>query len=322
MRRVLLLITLLILLIAACAPAVAATDEAGSPDEQATGTPIQVDLTPAQLAAIQSLSERLSLAADQIKLISTEAVTWPNGCLGIVKLGIMCTQAEVPGFKVILEAGGQRYEFRTNQDGSVVLSAESDLVSGAEEETAIKQLAASLGLNETDIKVINSEPAEFGDACLGVVQEGVVCAQVVTPGRIIVLEANGVQYEYHTNEDGSRVQPASLALIWRREGGIAGFCDSLTAYRSGEVYANSCNSQAQGSMGTIAEMLSAKEEKQFSEWITKLGQLHLNASDPSGVADQMIVTLDFFGAGNRTLTQSQQQPLFEFAQDLYQKLAQ
>jgi hypothetical protein len=193
---------------------------------------------------------------------------------------------------------------------------------GPVEETVIKQLAMNLGLKENDITVISSEETEFSDACLGVTMEGVMCAQVITPGRIIVLEADGVQYEYHTSEDGSRVQPATLALIWKREGGIAGFCDSLTVYRSGEVYANSCNSQAQGSMDILAEMSSASEKKQFSEWIAMLGEIHLDVSDPKGVADRMVVTLDFFGTGSKTLAQSQQQALVDFAQNLYQKLAQ
>jgi hypothetical protein len=320
MRRVLFVIAVLLLLVTACASAQPSATEV--PNEDEPSTPIPVDLTPAQLAAIKSLSETLNIAVDQIKLVSTEAITWPDGCLGIVKVGVMCTQAEVPGFKIILEANGQEYEFHTNQDGSVVLLAKGAQASGAAEETVIKQLAANLGLQESDIKVISNETVEFGDACLGVAQEGVMCAQVVTPGHIIVLEANGIQYEYHTSEDGSRVQPATLAFIWKREGGIAGFCDSLTVYRSGEVYANSCNSQAQGSMDTLAEMLSATEKKQFSEWIATLGETHLDASDPKGVTDRMVVTLDFFGMGSKTPAQSQQQDLFEFAQSLYQKLAQ
>lgn len=320
MRRVLFVMTILMLILAACAPAeVAATD---MPNAEEESTPIPADLTPAQLAAIQSLVETLSVDVDQIKLVSAEAVTWPDGCMGIVKMGMMCTQAQVPGFRIILEADGKQYEFHTNEDGSVVLLAEDTQAAGALEEMAIKQLAANLGIAESDITVVSSESVEFGDACLGVAQEGVMCAQVVTPGHIIVLEADGAQYEYHISEDGSRVQPASLALVWKREGGIAGFCDSLTVYRSGEVYANSCNSQAQGSMGNITEMLTATEKEQFSEWIATLGETHVDASDPQGVADRMVVTVDFFGTGSRTLAQSQQQELFNFAQDLYQKLAQ
>lgn len=321
MRRVLFVITLLVTLLAACAPAAAATQGPIS-DEPSAPTQIPADFTPAQLAALTALSEKLGLPVDQIKLISTEAVTWPDGCLGIVKIGVMCTQAEVPGFRIVLEAEGQKYEFHTNQDGTVTLLAEDSVDAGPAEATVIKQMAENLGLQESDISVLSSEEVEFGDACLGVAVEGILCAQVVTPGRIIVLEANGVQYEYHTSADGSRVQPATPALIWKREGGIAGFCDTLTVFRSGEVYTSKCNSQAEGVMDTFANLLSAQEQAQFNDWITKFGEADLDASDPAGVADRMVVTLKFAGAGNKAPTKAEQQQLFEFAQDVYNKLAQ
>lgn len=191
---------------------------------------------------------------------------------------------------------------------------------GPVEEAVIKQLAENLGLEEDDITVVGSETTEFGDACLGVTMEGVMCAQVVTPGYIIVLKANGIQYEYHTSEDGSRVQPASLALVWKREGGIAGFCDTLTVFRSGEVFASKCGSQAEGTMGTFATLMTASEAQQFQSWITEFEETQLDASDPRGVADRMVVTVDVFGVGSATPTESEQQDMFNFAQDLYQKL--
>jgi hypothetical protein len=234
MRRVLLLIAIWILVLTACGPVTpVATEEPSSPEEESTSMP--VDLTPAQLAAVTSLSDQLNMAVDQIKLVSTEAVTWPDGCLGIVRVGVLCTQAEVPGFKIILDAKGQEYEFHTNEDGSVVLPAAGAQNVGAAEEMVIKQLVTNLGLQVGDVTVVSSEEVEFGDACLGVAMEGVMCAQVVTPGRIIVLEANGVEYEYHTSQNGSQIQPATLAMVWKREGGIAGFCDTMVAFRSGEV---------------------------------------------------------------------------------------
>ena len=155
MRRTLFLIAVWTLLVAACGPVTpAATEAASSPDEEVTSVP--VDLTPAQLAAVTSLSDQLRLAADQIKLVSTEAVTWPDGCLGIVRMGVMCTQAEVPGFKIILDAEGQEYEYHTNQDGSVVLLAEGPQNAGAPDEMIIKQLAENLALQESDITVVSS----------------------------------------------------------------------------------------------------------------------------------------------------------------------
>jgi hypothetical protein len=320
MRRALFIVTILMMAITACAPGAAAT--AGPIIEEPTPTHIPVDLTPAQRAALTALAEQLNVSVEKITLISTEAVTWPDGCLGIVRMGVMCTQAKVPGFKIILEANGQKYEFHTNQDGSIVMLAEGAQDSAEVEQVVIKQLAANLGLKESDISVVSSRTIEFNDACMGVAMEGVACAQVVTPGHIIVLEANGVQYEYHTNADRSRIQPATLAMVWKRDGGIAGFCDTLTVFHSGEVYANRCKPQPDGRMGTFANLLSSGEQRQFMDWMAKFGEENLDASDPVGVADRMMVTLELFGTGNKQLTKSDQQALFQFAQALYQKAVQ
>ena len=327
MRRVLFALILLMMVVAACAPAAATEepsypDEPSYPNEQATSTHVPVDLTPAQRAAINALMDQLSLSADKVTLASTEAVTWPDGCLGIVRMGVMCTQAEVPGFKIILEADGKQYEFHTNQDGSVVMLAEGAQDLAVVEQVVIKQLALNLSLKESDVAVVSSTMLEFNDACMGVAMEGVMCAQMVTPGHIIVLEANGVQYEYHTDADGSRVQPATLAMVWKREGGIAGFCDTMTVFRSGEVYTTQCKPQAEGRMGTFANLLSSAQQEQFMDWMAQFGEENLDASDPKGVADRMVVTLNVFGSGSKQVTKSDQQALFEFAQNLYQKLSQ
>ena len=215
------------------------------------------------------------------------------------------------------EAGEQP---TSTPEGESAPSGEEPL--GPTEEAAIKQLALNLGLDEEVISILSSEEVEFSDACLGVTIEGMLCAQVVTPGREIVLEANGIEYVYHTTEDGSRIQPATPALIWKREGGIAGFCDMLTVFRSGEVFASKCNSQAEGEMGSLATLLSVQELRQFNEWMAKFSEAELDASDPAGVADRMVVTLEIFGAGDEPPTEAEQQELFEFAQDLYTKLSQ
>lgn len=334
MRRVFFVLIISVMVLTACAPAPAATQEPSYPNvpsypsepsypnQQPTPTHIPVDLTPAQRAAINSLMAQLSVSADKIKLVSTEAVTWPNGCLGIVRMGVLCTQNEVPGFKIVLEANSQKYEFHTNQDGSLVLLAEGAQDSAVVEKVVVKQLAANLGLKESDISVVSNTTIEFNDACMGVAMEGITCAQVVTPGHIIVLEAKGVQYEYHTNADGSRVQPATLAMVWKREGGIAGFCDTMTIFRSGEVYTLQCKPQSKGKMGTFADLLSSNEQQQFMDWMATFGQANLDASDPNGVADRMVVTLELFGTGSQQVAKADQQTLFEFAQNLFKKLTQ
>jgi len=187
------------------------------------------------------------------------------------------------------------------------------------EQAAVDQLARNLGIDPDGISVLDNHEIEFNDACMGVVMEDVMCAQVITPGHIIILEVNGIQYEYHTDENGSRVQPATFALTWRREGGIAGFCDSLTVFLSGEVYGNRCKI-ADGRTGTFASLLTDNELTRFSAWIQEYGQVTLDSSDPKGVADGMTLVIEFFGNGKGKPGEPVEREIFAWVQDLFQEL--
>jgi len=184
----------------------------------------------------------------------------------------------------------------------------------------IRQLSQNLDLSINDISVLENKATDFNDACLGISMQDVMCAQVVTPGHIIVLEANNIQYEYHTNNDGSQIQPATLALTWRREGGFAGFCDNLTVFLSGEIYGNQCKSQPNGTMGTFATILSKDEFAQFNSWIARYGEVTLDASDPKGVADGMMLVIELHGVGNGKPGKPVEGEIFSWAQDLFNKL--
>lgn len=319
MKKISMVIVLVTMVLAACAPQIP-LEEPTVVVEKPTPTRISADLTPAQRAAVSALSKILSLPPEEIVLVSTEAVTWPDGCLGVQRMGVMCTQALVDGFRITLEADGKQYEFHTNESGSEVVLADGGDASGLVEKAVIGQLAGNLGLKESDISLVSSRNVEFGDSCMGVAMQDIMCAQIVTPGKIIVLEAKGIQYEYHTSMDGSRIQPATLALTWKREGGIAGFCDSLTVFQSGEIYGNQCKSQPNGTMGIFAKFLSAAEHKQFASWVSSFGQVDLDSSDPEGVSDRMVVTLVLFGNGSKQPTEAEKEALFNWAQDLFRKL--
>ena len=74
----------------------------------------------AALKARADLAERLQIDPDTINLVRVEAVEWPDGCLGVQTPGIMCTMVITPGYRVILEAGGQQYEYHTSASGDAV----------------------------------------------------------------------------------------------------------------------------------------------------------------------------------------------------------
>lgn len=66
-------------------------------------------------------------------------------------------------------------------------------------------LADRLQVAVGDIQVKGFEAVEWGDACLGVEQPDIMCAQVVTPGYSVKLNAAGKTYEVHTDQMGSAV---------------------------------------------------------------------------------------------------------------------
>ena len=334
MKKITFLISLVALFLAACSPEYiptpptivaistqAAVDtniplstEAPHPISISSATRLPVDLNPAQQAAIAFLTSTLNLSADQIKMISSQAVIWPNGCMGVQRMGVMCTSQQIPGFVIVLKANGKPYELHTNRDGSEVVPAGGVQASGSAQDMVKKYLASALGLDVSQITVVSDTEVEWPDSCLGVAQAGIMCAMVVMPGHLITLQANNIEYEFHTNEDGSEIQPATLALTWKRNGGIAGFCDSLTVYLSGEVSGDSCKADVRNGKLLPAEMT------QLETWVTQFGQANLDASDPVNVSDRMTRQLSLFGNGSAQPNSADQQTIFSWAQDLYQRL--
>jgi len=52
---------------------------------------------------------------------------------------------------------------------------------------------------DSAITVVSALPVEWRDASLGCPIEGMLYAQALTPGYLIVLETNGQTYDYHTS---------------------------------------------------------------------------------------------------------------------------
>jgi hypothetical protein len=71
-------------------------------------------------------------------------------------------------------------------------------------------LAARLNIDPSVITVVSVEAVDWPDGCLGIQTPGVMCTMVITPGYRVILEANGKQYEYHTNASGDVAHLASV----------------------------------------------------------------------------------------------------------------
>ncbi len=74
---------------------------------------------------------------------------------------------------------------------------------------ARRALMEQLQMDDELIGLVSAELVDWPDACLGIQTPGVMCAQVITPGYKIILSANGLEYEFHTNETGDVVRPVT-----------------------------------------------------------------------------------------------------------------
>ena len=74
-----------------------------------------------------------------------------------------------------------------------------------------RDLAERLNIDPSVITVVSVEAVDWPDGCLGVQTPGVMCTMVITPGYRVILEADGKQYEYHTNASGDAVRLATVA---------------------------------------------------------------------------------------------------------------
>ena len=66
---------------------------------------------------------------------------------------------------------------------------------------AIEDLSLRLGILDEQILMLSADEIQWNDSALGCPMPGIVYAQVISPGYLLVLEALGEKYEYHTDTD-------------------------------------------------------------------------------------------------------------------------
>ena len=60
---------------------------------------------------------RAGVTPDQVKVVSAESMTFPDGSLGCPEPGMAYTQMVVDGFKIVVEANGTTYDYRGTPNG-------------------------------------------------------------------------------------------------------------------------------------------------------------------------------------------------------------
>lgn len=79
-----------------------------------------------QKAVREDMAKRGNGTIDDVSVLSYRDVTWPDGCLGILKPGQMCTQALVDGYMLRVGAGGKVYRYHGANGGFTNASLEPE----------------------------------------------------------------------------------------------------------------------------------------------------------------------------------------------------
>jgi hypothetical protein len=102
---------------AGCAMPVVHSEDRPMADPPATPSPPPV-APPAYAVPAETMSAALADAArrteqprESIVVVKAEQVTWGDGSLGCPQPGMMYTQALVPGYRIVLRAGGETLNY-------------------------------------------------------------------------------------------------------------------------------------------------------------------------------------------------------------------
>lgn len=310
--------------------------------EEPTGETGNMDGAETDIGEIvrQTLMQQLQVDADEIEIVSVEAVEWPDACLGVYNEDELCAQVITPGYRVILEAEGRTYEYHTNADGTSIRLAE-----GPEASIQDPLIHFETQADGCTTAQIGTTGVAFGP-CGGVQMMG----QLVVPERgdqLAYLVSTFAPFTAKTDvgtvdfygrgtteptpaqqrmigewsryvvleaQSGRSGASWGLAFAWHREGGIAGFCEDVTAYVTGQLYVTSCRGQEPQTIE--ARWLTADELEQIYAWQDRYAPFETVQSDDAQ-ADSMTVRLVFSAHGDTFPDEAEQQAILDFAANLF-----
>jgi hypothetical protein len=81
----------------------------------------QAGLQQAIVAARQDLAGRRGIDVDSIQVLEADSVNWRSGAIGCPQSGVYYTQALVPGYRLLLQAGFEVFTYHSRRGGDPFL---------------------------------------------------------------------------------------------------------------------------------------------------------------------------------------------------------
>lgn len=163
-------------------------------------------------AVLQAASKRLQQPISRLNIMQAQQQTWSNGCLDLAGADEFCTQALVPGWRVIVGAVDQTLVYHTNQTGSAIrLNEQASEITGQQLPQNVRNAvlqAASRHLQQpiSRISIMQAQQKTWRDGCLELGDINELCLAALVPGWQVIVSAADQNLIYHTNETGSVVK--------------------------------------------------------------------------------------------------------------------
>lgn len=83
-------------------------------------TPDDIERKNAVAAARAYAAQEMQVSESEIDVIEINKKDWPDACLGLSSEDEICAAVITPGYEIIVEAKGERFAYRTDENGSQV----------------------------------------------------------------------------------------------------------------------------------------------------------------------------------------------------------
>jgi hypothetical protein len=162
-------------------------------------------------AVLRDLSRRERIPVKELEITEYSQKAWNNGCLALATKDEFCTQAIVPGWRVVVSNELQRWTYHTNNNGrnlrlATAVTSQSTVpisLPKSVRDAVFKDASQRLKLNISGFTIIQAKERTWNDGCLSLARPEDICTMGLVAGWRVVVGAPEQSLVYHTNTTGS-----------------------------------------------------------------------------------------------------------------------
>lgn len=177
--------------------------------EMVKGKPGDNRLPPQLANAVrQDLSRKAGIARGKLKIIEYNRKTWSNGCLEIARRDEFCTEALVPGWRIVLSDGNQTWVYHTDTQGRnlrLETQTSSTNLPKSISDALLQDAASRLGVQIAQLSIVKAEQKTWSNPCI--FNFGEICTREYNPvsGWEVTVNSRQQSLVYRTDQSGSQI---------------------------------------------------------------------------------------------------------------------